>query len=211
MIITKLMGGLGNQMFQYATGRRLAAVRNTDLLLDLTWYDDPQNRKFDLKHFKCSLNEATPRVLEQVSTSDNQQKGFLRRIWKRTKGNSWTLLEEPHFHFFPEMYRAPDFTYLSGYWQSEKYFKDISATIHSDFQLRKPLEGEYRELEKEILDCESVGIHIRRGDYVSNPAHLDAHGICSMDYYRRAMEIIDNSFSKAVYFFFSDGKRPIDC
>jgi hypothetical protein len=94
---------------------------------------------------------------------------------------------------------------IDGYWQTELYFKDIAQTICEDFSLRQIPAGQYEEFARKISNCSnSVVLHIRRGDYVSNKYTLSVHGVCSVDYYKQAVSIIKEKVSNPFFFVFSD-------
>src|SRR5207247_9111904 len=82
---------------------------------------------------------------------------------------------------------ARERTYLDGYWQSEKYFIDVADTIRREFTVDIPGDGSSRELADRIATSESVSVHIRRGDYVSDPRKSEARSVCAPDYYRRCV------------------------
>ena len=94
--------------------------------------------------------------------------------------------------------------YLDGYWQSEKYFKDIERVIHDEFSPKNSLSDKSSEIADKIITCESVGIHIRQGDYASDPDKTRIHGTCSLDYYLQAAELINGKITKPFFFVFSD-------
>lgn len=184
MIITKLIGGLGNQLFQYAVARRLAFVRNDLFKLDISGFNDYTLRSYYLN----PLN-----ITELVAPDEEINR--LKNI---------SYIREAHFHFDPGILQLGTDLYLEGYWQSEKYFKDIEPVIRSDFTLRQPPEGENARLERSILESEAVALHIRRGDYVNNPETARFYHHCSEEYYLRAAALIANWTANPRYFIFSD-------
>jgi hypothetical protein len=98
----------------------------------------------------------------------------------------------------------PSDTYLQGYWQSERYFSHFSRTIRTDFQFQEYNDPSFDELKSRIENENSIFLHIRRGDYLSNPSTLALHGICSLDYYLKAVSIISSNISQPVFYIFSD-------
>ena len=135
MIITKLIGGLGNQMFQYAAGRRIAYTNNTELKLDITGYDNQvgiTSRKYALNIFKI-----------QARIANNEDVGKLKRehiilskINKYIPVFRSSYIKEKHFHFDPNILNVKDNAYLEGYWSSEKYFKDLEDIIRKNLLLK---------------------------------------------------------------------------
>jgi Glycosyl transferase family 11 len=210
MVIVRLIGGLGNQMFQYSMGRALAIRKGTALLLDTTGF-----RNYSLHHgfelssvFSIEPRIASPRDVRSVLgwRSVGRVRALLaRRSLAAIRGKR--LVVEPHLEYWPGITMVPDDCYLSGYWQSEKYFADASDIIRSDFKFRQSLNGLNLALSQEIGSCNSVSLHIRRGDYVSNPLTLATHGVCSIDYYARAVEYVARLYPNPFFFVFSDDPR----
>lgn len=191
MVIVQLTGGLGNQMFQYAAARRLAWFLQTPLKMDVTFYQYNQLRVYGLDHFKINGEMADAEEIFWI---------------KQTR-----QLKEKAFSFDGELLHGlspekPD-VYLEGYWQSEKYFRDLREIICEEFSLKDALDPENQEYLEWIETSESVSIHIRRGDYVANPTVNYLHGVCPADYYSRAMEAITQSIDRPHFFVFSDDKQ----
>jgi hypothetical protein len=90
---------------------------------------------------------------------------------------------------------------LFGFWQSERYFDDHSDTIRSELTLLTPVPERYKAVVDPIDGSESVGLVVRRGDYVKFP---DTQGICTLDYYKRALETLAARVPNARVFVFSD-------
>jgi hypothetical protein len=91
-----------------------------------------------------------------------------------------------------------------GYWQSEKYFSEFSQQIRRDFSFCKPLSSDNEEFANEINHINAVSLHVRRGDFVNNPTTLATHGLCSLDYYRAAVQYISYRVNQPHFFIFSD-------
>jgi hypothetical protein len=205
MIIVKLMGGLGNQMFQYAAGRRLALNHNTILKLDLSFLlnrtprENFTYRSYELGIFNIQAELASPSEINRFVPTGKNMLNYLKRKLKLNK-----LVKESHFHFDEGGLSSPDNSYLDGYWQSEKYFKEIEDIIRSDFTLKAKATNLNQELAKEIGSYNSVSLHIRRGDYVSNPETNNFHGSCSLGYYEKAIKKIADCIVEPHLFIFSD-------
>lgn len=211
MIIVKLMGGLGNQMFQYAAGRRLAQRYNAELKLDLSHLGGNQDgitpRSFDLKHLNITAAIASPREMAEMCRPVPSRIEYLWLWLRQSVGLKKTrpyLLREGQFHFDPELLHAPDNVYMEGYWQSERYFADISSIIRREFACKAPLAGANLELAEMITGCNSVSIHVRRGDYVTSKAASEYHGVCSLDYYRSCIDELAQAVPGLRLFVFSD-------
>ncbi len=210
MIIVKLMGGLGNQMFQYAAARRLAYVLNTSIRLDVSWFNNIENidtsRRYELHVFNIKEDFALP---EEVEDFKRVKKGaFFRALKKLTNTVSAsthsTWIRERHFHFDPAILKLPDNVYLEGFWQSEKYFLDSEEIIRKEFTVRAEPGEINRQIAEIIKNTESVSVHVRRGDYVTNPTTSQYHGCCSTDYYREAVGKVVSQIQRPHFFIFSD-------
>ena len=205
MVIVKLIGGLGNQLFQYAAGRRLAQVHNVHMKLDISGFETYKLHKYSLQHFNIVQEFAAPEDISRFRyrpTLPGKAAGLFLRLF----GPSGTvsLVKEKHFHFDPEILNAGDNLYLDGYWQSEKYFKDIEPVIRRDLSFKSEPDALNREAAGRIAGSNAVSVHIRRGDYVSDPATNSAHGTASMDYYCAAMKTVAERAPDARFFVFTD-------
>ena len=209
MIITKLIGGLGNQMFQYAAGRRAAYVNNTSLKLDITGYENQVGitpRKYILHIFNIKEDFATK---EEINKLKGENQGFLVLIYKKISKITKPYCQQPYvrqkyFHFDPNILKVSNDTYFDGLWQSEKYFSDISNIIRREFTLKNNPNKINNRILATIDGVNSVSLHIRRGDYVSNPIASQTLGVLSLDYYKTALAFIAKKVKKAHVFVFSD-------
>lgn len=207
VVVSHIIGGLGNQMFQYAAGRALALRRGVPLLLDLSDFAGYRcHQGFELERvFSCHVAVATPEEIREVLGWQSSQK--IRRItslpslrFLRTP----CFIVEPHFNYWPGLNAIPQQCYLRGYWQTERYFAEEFETIRADFTFRQPLAGRNIELAEEIGASNAVSLHLRRGDYVSNLKAQATHGVCSLDYYQAAIKYIADCVEAPHYFVFSD-------
>lgn len=211
MVIVKLQGGLGNQMFQYAAGRSLSLRLSAPLKLDRWQVDLPVQGGTPWGYTLGALN-----VREEFADSretaelSGQEQTRLRKLMLRLRRAAGlgprrtNILRDTDFRFHPEFHEVSGDVYLDGYWQSEKYFLGISKTIRSEFSLRRPLEAVDREFAEAIAREDSVSIHVRRGDYVSNPEANRFHGLCSAEYYRRCMAIVSEKVGAPRFIVFTD-------
>lgn len=207
MIIVKLMGGLGNQMFQYATARRLAYRHKAELRLDLSAFDNMAEidtpRHYELNCYKIIGQPADKSELAMVLPQDFHASTTFRI--KRRLGVDKRIrpLGEQHKGFNDIVLRARDNTYLLGWWQNENYFKDVRETILQEFQPKK-ISSRTTQTLKKIESSPSVSLHVRRGDYVTNKYANKNHGLAPIDYYRKAVDLINRKQKQARYFVFSD-------
>lgn len=207
MIITKLLGGLGNQMFQYAAGAALASRTNSCLLLDVTTLKKyPQHQGYQLDKifagdFKIASKLDLLRCLkfkyQSIARSGieiSSMNGFV---------NSSLLTQKTH-NFDDNIMIARPPCYLSGYWQSWKYFDHIDDMIRRQFKFKHDLSKQNASLRDMIQSQNSVSVHVRRGDYVQNLNANKFHGTCSIDYYVNAIDEISRRILKPSFFIFSD-------
>ena len=196
---------MGNQMFQYAFGRRLAHKHGSELKFDIGFFDEdgggnPNHvvRNYDLDIFNVKGSPASEVEVSRLARrTDNV---FLDRLLNKILGTKSSHVREPHFHFSEAAYNSPDNVFLDGYWQTEKYFADAEELIRSDFTFKEDLGQDARELLQDIEREESVCVNVRRGDFVTNPFH----GALGLDYYRQGEEIINRETAASKYFVFSD-------
>lgn len=204
MIIVRLQGGLGNQMFQYAAAKSLAIDKKQELVIDVSAFENDANitkRKFELDCFTITAGFLSAEKLRRkLKTPSLFQKILTRAIpyYKRS------IYFEPHFHYDENFFRAPADTMLFGYWQTEKYFSSITPVIREEFRIKKPLSDATLNIAKKIDETESVSVHFRRGDYISNPATLKVHGICDLEYYEKAIARITKETPVKHLYIFSD-------
>jgi hypothetical protein len=191
MVIVKLWGGMGNQLFQYAAGRRLAHSLGTQLKLDIGGYKHEWLRSYCLHPLNIIEDIAGPDDLRSISDISDAHRGF-------------TTLTETRGLFNPHVLEATGNCYLVGNWQSEKYFEDIEHIIRSEYVLREELEGPSREVEEIIRGTEAVCVTVRRGDYVTVKAVSRIYGTCSLEYYRKSADFIARRCSDPHFFVFSD-------
>jgi len=201
MIVVRIVGGLGNQMFQYAAGRALSLRLGVPLKIDLSAYESYTLRTYGLSHFDISAEVAD--MGERVEGNSLSLMGRIRR--RLGLGTHLAIYREKGLEFDPLMLRLADGTYLDGYWQSERYFKDIADRIRKDFTIRSAPSEQNEFTLKQIMSTEAVSIHIRRGDYISDSKTNSVHGVCELGYYQSAMDLIARQLSQPPHVFvFSD-------
>lgn len=207
MIISHIIGGLGNQMFQYAAGRALSLQRGVSLCLDIQDFKGyalhngyELERIFDIKARLASDSDLSS-VLGWRAYSPIRRRLFRKEL---TKLRGARLFVDTQFTSWSQIDTVPDQCYLMGNWQTEKYFEKVKDTIRSDFSFKQPPVGRNAELVKEIRNNSAVSLHVRRGDIATNPSSLAFHGLCSLEYYQRAVDYIAASVAKPVFFIFSD-------
>ena len=209
MIVGDLFGGLGNQMFQYAFYRAISLERKIPIKFctsNLEYYKSHNGLEINTI-FDINLDIASS---EDVATTVGFFRSFLivRKILRHklcSGFNTPSLIYEPHFHFFSEycQFKCRNI-FMSGYWQSQKYFEKHSDAIRQDFKFSLPMNCKNLEVANLIKECISVSLHVRRGDYLKNKKTLDKHGVCSLEYYESSIKLILSEFPRARFFAFSD-------
>lgn len=199
-VTAAIFGGLGNQMFQYAAACALSLRCRAPLYLDIGDFQRPENvRSFQLAVF--------PHLIQRVAGIKDAPPTFFRRVWKRLRRllPCSPEVHEPYFAYWSEFERLNPPAILFGYWQCEKYFADVQAEIRHDFTFPPLPDGPARELAARITGTsEAVSVHIRRGDYISNPQAQAFHGNLRQDYYSAALKRIMEACGPVTLFLFSD-------
>lgn len=194
MIIVKLMGGLGNQMFQYAAARRLALQHGAAVAFDGSYFEacpaGDTLRKYELHHLAVVARFATPLEIAELSGTCRSRPQRLLIGVRRAAGLACHahVFREPRARFCPEVLDLPDNVYLCGFWHSERYFADVAGEICEELKVRTELQGINREMAERICSTESVAVHFRRGDYVDSAKTAAYHGVLPLAYYHRALD-----------------------
>ncbi|MDP2842304.1 MAG: alpha-1,2-fucosyltransferase, partial [Acetobacterium sp.] len=128
----------------------------------------------------------------------------LKKLLRQPSKLGITHIREKQYHFDPEILTMSDSVYLDGYWQSEKYFSNIADIIRNEFAVTLPQTDKNMELAQQIISCESVSLHVRRGDYVTDEKTNTIHGTCDLDYYKRCIERLTHKIHHPCFFIFSD-------
>lgn len=226
MLIVNLKGGLGNQMFQYATGLDLIRqieqnkknyhseqIRQlkTVFLLDISGYSDPRvvksntPRTFDLKHFNITAQIADFEKIQLVKYPTGIWskicRGLNKKIFRNFYQDYHPQLLEKHIK---KMLLGQN-VYLDGFFQSEKNFINSRSKILEEFELRDEHKtNTVKNLAEQISLTESVSIHIRRGDYANNSTTKKYHGLCPISYYSTAIKMITDIKKYSNFYIFTD-------
>lgn len=203
MIIVNLKGGLGNQMFQYATGKRLAVSIGATLKLDTTFLNKKVSecvtyRNFELTNFHVTEDIATTVEIREVKNLKNK---LIRKLFPGFSGNPYVT--EKHFHFDPQILQLQGSRYLEGHWVSEKYFEDITDTLREIF-IPRSTNQLVQKFADRIQNTNSIAIQIRRGDYVTNAGITKVHGVLPLDYFYNGIKQIQEQIENPTFFIFSD-------
>lgn len=193
-------------MFQYAAGRALALKCQAPLNLDVSAF-----KGYGL-HQGFELHRVFPGTL-QIAPPEKTPVGaalalravtrkLLRRVAAPLRPRYFVL--EPHFHYWHGIVDAPSNSYLSGYWQSEKYFFEFDRQIRDDFSFPPVADPTNAALAQRIADTNAISLHVRRGDYASDPKNTSVYELCSLEYYRSAIQHIASRVDHPHFFIFSD-------
>ncbi|MBW7675616.1 alpha-1,2-fucosyltransferase [Chryseobacterium chendengshani] len=207
MVAVELIGGLGNQMFQYATAKALSLHRNELLLLDSRLFDNYKLHSYSLNHFNIEASVVKNNLpLKTPSFSKRVIHKILQKLDAFIlKNKVFSIYQEKDLRFDKTLFKTNKKNiYLKGYFQSEKYFLRFEDEIRRDFEIITALKKETRDMLKIIEAGDSVSLHIRRGDYISNANANAVHGTCNLDYYHRAITIIQEKIKDPAFFIFSD-------
>lgn len=210
MIIVRLWGGLGNQMFQYAAARRLALLNEDLLKLDTGWFAAPASggaeRVYELGVFALKAPFASPSEVRSLRGADMRRlPGWLKRALRGCGyQGARSCITEKHFHFDPGILALKGDVYLDGYWQSEKYFSDVADLLRDDFHIVPEPDSRNRDMLEQIRSSGAVSLHVRRGDYVSSKKTGDFHGVIPINHYSAAVERIAGMVPDPHFFIFSD-------
>jgi hypothetical protein len=207
MIISNIIGGLGNQMFQYAFGRARSLELGVQLKLCTTNFKDYKlHQGFELARiFSAAFTVVSENEFNRMlgwRRFPISQRVLARPLASFMRGRH--LVIEPHFAFWPDGVRIADESFLMGYWQSEKYFIPYEQVIRRDFAFATPLSGANLQLANKIEACNSVSLHVRRGDYVSDPRTRVIISACDLRYYEMAVARIADDVVAPEFFIFSD-------
>lgn len=213
MIVVSIFGGIGNQMFQYAFGRALSASLNTDFKYDYSYNlirndfnpSDIQSifNLFNLKGQQASDEEIRKFGLLSGYRGFNKYYQFVKKFFFYDK--NYIHIVERDTNFNSSVFTLKDKNlYLSGYWQSEKYFLEYSNEIKNDFSFKESLQFQAYEWANVIQKSESVSIHLRGRDYLTSKATSSQHLICDIEYYSQAISYFKKKYLNPTFFVFSD-------
>jgi len=226
MIIIRIKGGIGNQLFQYSLGRKIALINSTELLIDLD-YDRTINDSFYGIHFR--LDKFNTKYLnashDMINYYDLKLREINERVEKKifinygiiSKSLKYLLTKYDYLIYYKKkivkekpkifdkrIYKIKDNTYLDGYWAKYKYFSDIRDILLKEITLKKEYETEEYRLQREkIIGKNSVSIHVRRG-YGKRKIDIEIFGLLDKTYYNNAIALIKTEVDKPYFYIFSD-------
>ena len=186
MIFTKLMGGLGNQMFQYACAKAIAQKNETECFVDKSFLEDKNSGVTVFRDFELYL---FPNIEAKIYSG----------------GNVGVIPVTESFYHCDERLRDATLTddqnlYLTGYWQTYKYFESIESELKHEFSFPNITEEKTESLRQKILSENSVMINVRRGDYLTDSLFEDI----TLDYYDKCVSVIESKVDNPTFYVFSD-------
>ncbi len=195
----RVISGLGNQLFQYATGRAVAERTNTRLRFDISYIGHEADRPYALGdfHIRAEVVDGEPRDLAFIQDHEAENAYALERF------GATVVREEDPTNEVDKLLAAPANAFLAGYWQTAKYFEQYSSEIKRE--LRPRMTDAIRSGREQITAVDqSVAVHVRRGDLASDPGSAGRFGTLDGDYYRRAADLLIERRPDAKFFVFSD-------
>lgn len=210
MIVIRLDGGLGNQLFQYAFGKALACKHNTTLCIDSIAFEKWEPNKFSIKR-TFELDGFLVKLINLQQTERNiffPDNSLRSKVWHKIKRiyGHYTRLYERHSGYDSSiMEKSTSNCYCFGYWQSIQYFEKIAFLLRSELVPNLLVCNRDFKLESEISSYNPVCIHVRRGDYAKNHITNKLHGVISIEYYKQAVRKLESKIGKPLdYLIFSD-------
>lgn len=191
-------------MFQYAFIKALSLRNNVDFKIDLSEFNI-YFRPYELELFNIEKKYAQKNDIPRYQLLHSRNK-HLNYIFSKSQ-NIARKINKKHFiekdMAFNSNFLDIKSWYIEWYFQTEKYFKDFEAQIRGDFSFILPLSEKSEQIKEQIKNFNSVSIHIRRWDYLSGN-NLQYHGVCWIDYYKKAITYLEERFTDLSFFFFSD-------
>ena len=202
-IVSRVFGGLGNQIFCYAAARRLAWANNAELVIDDVSgfrFDEKYNRQYQLDCFHIPCRKATAE--ERLEPFSKVRRNLKRRFNQYLPYEKRSYLTQDRVDYDSRLLkiRPRGTVYLEGYWQSEEYFKDIESIVRQDLKFKSPSDNANVEMQNRIKNCTAVAVHVR---YFDDPHETGINNI-STAYYNSAIERMEKLVSDAYYFLFTD-------
>lgn len=204
MIIVQVAGGLGNQLQQYALYRKFVRL-GKEARLDISWFSEEvqknmlAKRELELDYFDRLVYETCSPEEKKALTGPEGLAGKIRR--KLLPGSIKRFQESKMYH--PELLDMDDM-YISGYFACEKYYGDILYDLRQKIQFPSSTNPENHRLAEEMAECESVSVHVRRGDYLDKENQEMFGNICTEAYYKGALEFVRERCNKPHFYIFSD-------
>jgi hypothetical protein len=204
MIIVELNGGLGNQLFQYTAGLSLSQYHNVPLKVNPSSFNKPDVITGTQRHFELDNLEEPPSIATRKEVSHFLDKpGFQSNLEKLLPFHRRSIYKEKNITFDSQFYRSRKEVYLKGNRQSERYFIRHADLVRKKLRLKQSVIQRVEGFAAQLRDTESVAVHIRRGDYLTNIA-MDVLGLIPPAHYEQAFEYLTKRLRSPKAFVFSD-------
>ena len=209
MITVRIKGGLGNQLFQYAAAYALSKRTKQDMQMDISFFPQQTLRGFKLDKLNISCMKISNQQSKIVQIYKNKYLNkFLRKVNIRQLPceNKGHFLLETRSDIVPEYFKIQqNDIYIDGYYQSERYFVQYREDLIKQFTSRYPFEEAYINVFNLVERCNSVAVHVRRGDFLNaqndrNPNHY----LLGEKYYHLALQYMEKNIDNPHFFWFSD-------
>ena len=199
MVIVKIIGGLGNQMFQYAYAKALEQ-KGHEVKIDISAFETYKfHGGYQLDKYNIDLDSSIKDENDKFYKNT-----FFYKVLRRFGMDFSRRIKEKSLLFDKKLLEIDDNSYLDGYFQCEKYFKDIREIILKQFTINQDISNYTKEIKNKIQNFQnSCSLHIRRGDFV-NSKNINIHGACDIEYYKKAMKYLEEKVVNINYFIFSD-------
>lgn len=191
-------------MFQYAIAKAISIKNLDNFKLDVSFYPKQDLRKYELHHFNIEEFIASKSEINKFCGNINILFQIKRKLGFKTKRPASYYSEAKTSVFDQNVFHYVNDIYLDGYWQNEEYFKAIRGTLINEFTLKKSMSFDAKNYISNIYNSQSVSLHVRRSDYVSNIHTNKVHGICKINYYKKAINYVSKNISNPVFYIFSD-------
>lgn len=206
-LIVRLKGGLGNQLFCYATGRRLALKNDAELLLDDVSgfkYDHLYKRQYALGAFNIPARMASAR--ERLEPFGRIRRLLMRKASEFRPMSRKRYIRQVGVGFEEALLTLklqPGMTYFDGFGQSERYFADVEEVIRQDLKMCPPIDSANQEMSRKIHSSPAVAVHVRWFDTI----HHNSVSNMSRSYYQSAIATIRTKLGTPHFFIFSDDPK----
>lgn len=208
MIVIELKGGLGNQMFQYACAKSFSLKHKQPLFIDTSFLDENQIEKADFtpRIYELGIFGLEEPIADKQLVRSFKQSSVTKKLKYRFKLRYKKVYAEDEGRDAEQLNNISPPVLLTGFWQSEQYFKNCGGLIRDVFKF-KLCPNELDEVLKEIENINAVSVHFRRGDYVTNPIAQKVLGALDIDYYHHALKKIESKVESPFYYVFSDDPK----
>lgn len=191
-------------MFQYALGRALSHRLDVPLKIDVSNYSEHRLRKYELGNFNVAASIASATDLGLAKGYGVPGRILAPLFGSMFRRFRFRTVQEPALRFCPDVLAIRDNIYLVGYWQSEKYFSQISSIVRNEFTVRCAIDEVNRQTAERIDGVTAVSMHVRRGDYASDAHAAQMLGVLSLDYYNSAVKLVASRVGAPHFYVFTD-------